>query len=360
MNGDVLVTGVTGFIGRDVARRLIARGRRVIALARARDGQPARERVVRALPGVEGAVEVVDADLARPGCGLADAAVRRLRERVATVIHCAGDTAFHPAAPEAFRAGHVDGPRDLLERLHGGRLVRWGHLSTAYVCGRRTGTVLETEGDVGQAFRNPYERAKLDAEIAVKSAGHRLGVDVRVFRPSIVVGDAPETSGGGPSLLLFGLIRLAAVLAPLARAGDLRVRVPLPPGGRFNIVPLPYVAEAVVTLSEHPGAAGQTFHLALPDAPSNREMLGWVTERFGLRGVTLLDPRAEAPDGPTALERTIERLLAGYREYLAQDVRFDDRNARRILDPAGVPRPTLSAATFNGLIDQALQAPVPG
>src|SRR5207245_11588660 len=134
-------------------------------------------------------------------------------ERVETVVHCAGDASFFPDTAEAFRAGHVNGPRELLERLHGGRLRRWGHLSTAYVCGRRTGTILESEGHVGQTFRNPYERVKLESETVIRAVGSRLAVDVRIFRPGVVLGDAPQTTGGDPSLLFFGLIRVAAALA---------------------------------------------------------------------------------------------------------------------------------------------------
>jgi thioester reductase-like protein len=333
----------------------VARGRHVVALARGRDGEGAQARATRALAlQGEGLVEVVEGDLAEPRCGLDDATIRRLRDRIETLVHCAGDPAFFPAAPATYRAGHVDGPCELLERLHGGRLARWAHLSTAYVCGRRRGTVLEGEGDVGQEFRNPYERVKLEAEGALRAAGARLGVDVRVFRPSIVVGDAPETSGGGPSLLVFGLIRLAAALASPASRVDLRVRVPLPPHGRFNVVPLPYVADAIVALAEHPDATGQTFHLVVSDPPTNREVVRHIARRFGLEGVTLIDPRATPFDAPTALERTIARILAGYRDYLAQDVRFDDRNARRLLAGAGVDQPGLSAETIDRLIDQAV------
>ncbi len=49
-------------------------------------------------------------------------------------------------------------------------------------------------------------------------------------------------------------------------------------------------------------------------------------------------------------------MLEGYREYVTQDVRFDDTNARRLLDVAGVPRPSLSAAAFRRLVEQALTA----
>ena len=145
---DVLVTGVTGFVGREVARHLLASGRSLIALARAREGVPAAARVAAALgiPSRDRRVSVVEGDLAAPDCGVDLAGWQRMRASVETVIHCAGDTAFAPLRLEPFEAAHVTGPRHLLERLALGGLRRWIHVSTAYVCGRRTGVILESEG----------------------------------------------------------------------------------------------------------------------------------------------------------------------------------------------------------------------
>jgi len=351
----VLVTGVTGFIGREVARRLCVGGRSVVALARPRADDTPTARVARAVGPVSARrIEVVEGDLGAPGCGLSRAAARRLRDRIGTVIHCAGDTTFFPEAIAPFRAAHVEGPRLLLERLSGGRLRHFAHLSTAYVCGARSGTVLESEGDVGQRFHNPYERAKLESEVAIREAGRRRGVGVRIFRPSVVVGPAPETSGGSPSRLLFDLIRLARALAQAPGGSEVGVRIAMAPAGHFNIVPVEYVADAAVLLAEHPDAADQTFHLTVPDPPSNAVMLARITGRLGLQGVSLVDPCTGPLAAPSPLERKVERMLAGYRDYLSRDLRFDDSNARRLLDACGLPRPVLSAETFDRLVEAAL------
>ena len=234
----VLVTGATGFIGRQVVRQLLAARRSVVALARGRDGATASERVVTALGRLPAAAEldVVEGDLAAPECGLVRKDWQRLRATVETVINCAGDTRFEPEAMEPYVAGHIHGPLWLLEGLAGGQLTRWAHLSTAFVCGRRSGTILEREGDVGQVFNNAYERVKLEAERAVRAAGARCGVDVRIFRPSIVVGAAPATAGGNPSNLFFGFIRMLAALAQLPDGAALRVAAtpsaPTAPAGR--------------------------------------------------------------------------------------------------------------------------------
>ncbi len=272
----ILLTGATGFIGREVARRLLAAGRPVVALARGKEDEPAPDRVAQALGfAPDGArLDVVEGDLSLPGCGLGESDWRRLRANVETVIHCAGETTFFPEDMASFRQGHIDGPLDLLHGLRGGRLRRWGHLSTAYVCGKRTGRVLEREGDLGQEFHNPYERVKLEAEIALRR-GARLGLDVRVLRPSIVVGAAPATTGATPSNLFFDFIRMAARLARLADGAPVPLRIEAAPGAPFNLVPVEYVATAVVALAEHPRGAGETVHLVVSDPPTPRGDAGY-------------------------------------------------------------------------------------
>jgi len=355
----VLVTGSTGFIGREVVRRLLAADRCVLALARGRAGEPVPDRVAAAVGLVPDGrrLGVVEADLSLPGCGLAESDWKRLRESVETVIHCAGETTFLPGDMPSFRRGHIDGPLDLLHGLRGGRLRRWAHLSTAYVCGRRCGGVLESEGDVGQDFHNPYERVKLEVELALRRAGARLAMDIRVFRPSIVVGTAPATPGGNPANLFFEFIRMLAALAELANGSEVPLRIRAAPRAGFNIVPVEYVAAAAVALAEHPDGAGETFHLVVSNAPSQAAMLDMITRCFGLKGVSLVDARTEELAKPSPLERRVGRMLSGYREYLEQDVRFDDTTCRRLLDRCEVPPAVLSPEAVHRLIDQAVVTP---
>jgi nucleoside-diphosphate-sugar epimerase len=355
----VLVTGATGFIGRQVLRHLLAANRSVIAIARPREDLPAYSRVVRAVGHLPDRhqLEVVEADLTHPHHGLTSVVLRRLRDIVETVIHCAGDTAFFPADMNQFRAGHIDGPLALLAALQSGRLRRWGHLSTAYVCGKRSGIVLEDEGDVGQDFHNPYERVKLDAETSMRAVGDRFGIDVRIFRPSAVVGPAPETAGGQPSNLFFIFIRMMETLARLSHRFAVRLRIEGAPLARFNIVPVEYVARALVALMEHPDGAGKTFHLVVSKAPVQEAMLAMIADYFGLPGLSIVDACRTPLTKPSALERQVARLQAPYREYFTQDVHFDDRMTRALLDRLGLPRPTLDAQEIRRLIDQALLWP---
>jgi len=350
----ILVTGATGFVGREVVHRLLRARREIAVLVRSKDGASGTERVGQALGAPVDGLTTVEGDLGEPACGLAPADLRWLRATVETVLHCAGDTTFAPDAPGPYRAVHVDGPRALLEMLASGRLRRWAQVSTAFVCGRRSGTALEVEGDVGQTFHNVYERVKLEAELVLRAAGLRHGIDVRVFRPGIVIGRAPSTAGGHPSNVLFGFIRLAATLARMAGGGRVRVRIEGAPRAPFNLVPVEHVARALPALAEHPAGAGRTFHLVASDPPTQAEMLATIAERLGIEGLALIDARRERLTAPSALERRMSRMLGGYRDYLMQDVRFDDANTRALLATGAAWRTRLTREVVHALIDLAL------
>jgi HAD superfamily hydrolase (TIGR01490 family) len=76
-------------------------------------------------------VDVLEGDLS---------AVPPLPEGLDAVVHCAGDVSFDPPVDEGFRT-NVLGTRDLLARLDPG--VHYVHISTAYVAGRRRGSIPE-------------------------------------------------------------------------------------------------------------------------------------------------------------------------------------------------------------------------
>jgi HAD superfamily hydrolase (TIGR01490 family) len=148
----VLVTGVTGFVGQALLHRLLSDvpEATVSVLVRPRGSTRGADRMRSLLAkpifaaaaeragGVDALlqtrVRVVEGDMAD---------VPPLPADLTAVVHCAGDVSFDPPVDTAF-VTNVVGTRDLLRRVgEVGDCVHYVHVSTAYVAGRRRGTILE-------------------------------------------------------------------------------------------------------------------------------------------------------------------------------------------------------------------------
>ena len=71
------------------------------------------------------------------------------------------------------------------------RLGRVAHVSTAFVAGKRTGRILESDLEHNSGFQNGYQQSKYEAELLIRR--YRELVPLVVFRPSVVL-DANEPS----------------------------------------------------------------------------------------------------------------------------------------------------------------------
>lgn len=151
-NQHVLLTGVTGFVGEALLQLMLAEvpGVRLTVLVRGKGstsgtartasllGKPIFADVVEAAGGVEALmaarVAVLEGDLYD---------LPPLPTDLDAIVHCAGDVSFDPPVDEGFRT-NVLGARQLLDRVReAGDNIHYVHISTAYVAGRRRGSILE-------------------------------------------------------------------------------------------------------------------------------------------------------------------------------------------------------------------------
>jgi thioester reductase-like protein len=340
MRTPVFLTGATGFLGMEVLARLLEAGDRdVHALVRAGSKEAAQERldgVLRKLwrdpAPYRGRVHAVAGDLTEPGLGIDPVERHTLAEDVGAVLHCAASISFDLPLEEA-RAINVEGTREVIglarEAKTLGRLERFLHVSTAYVAGAYPGTFRERQLVAGQQFRNTYEQTKLEAEQIVAEAGDLSPV---VARPSIVMGESD--TGWTPAFnVLYWPLR--------AFSRGLFDKVPADPTGRVDVVPVDYVADAIVHLLDR-SEAGVFNLVAGREAPTVAELIEIGSRRFG-RPVPELVP----PGSPTAL-----RDGEVYVPYFDMQVVFDDARARAVLGPEGIRVPRL-ADYFSTLIDYA-------
>jgi dihydroflavonol-4-reductase len=167
-----LVTGVTGFVGWHVGRKLLDRGWRVRGLVR----DPGR---IRELDGIERALgDLRDRDsLARAveGCGV--------------VFHVAADYRLWTREPEEMFRSNVDGTRNLLAAAKSAGVERVVYTSTVGCISVPSGGLGDEQAEaVLETMAGPYKRSKFLAErVAVECAAD--GLDVVIVNPTAPVGD---------------------------------------------------------------------------------------------------------------------------------------------------------------------------
>lgn len=143
----VLLTGVTGFVGKVVLERIASQAEilgvdEVIVVVRPRKGTSAKARVKKvlrspafdALPtGWSAMVDVVEGDLSETRWGLSEEAFDAVAQRVTHILHCAASVSFDLPVGEA-AAANIDGALNVLELAkRSRRLVCMVAVSTAYV-----------------------------------------------------------------------------------------------------------------------------------------------------------------------------------------------------------------------------------
>ena len=338
----LLLTGATGFVGMEVLARFLERtDRRIYALVRAANAEEADRRVRATMAKLfdredayAGRVVAVPGDIEAEGLGLREEEREEVARAVGDIIHCAASVSF--ALPlEESRAINVAGTGRMLEfaelcRDRGG-LGRFAYVSTAYVAGTHAGEFREDQLEVGQKFRNPYERSKFEAERLVRSYRDRLRI--QIFRPSIVVGE--RGTGWTTSFNV-----LYAPLKAFAR-GEYRA-LPVRRSAPVDVVPVDYVADALFELSSHPlDGEDETYHLV---AGGRAATVGRLIELSA--GYFRRRPPHSVP--PVLYERLVHpvavRTSSGKRRealeksevffpYFSMRVRYDDRRARERLKP---------------------------
>lgn len=174
----VLLTGGTGFLGKNVARHLAAAGHGLRVLARGTSN----------LEGLPKDVEIARGDVtdaaslleAARGCG--------------AVMHMAAMVKMWTPEPERFDAVNVGGFRNALQaaKVAGARLV----YTSSFIAVGPTGSapVDETHVHAGDRYRNAYERTKAAADRLAREAA-AAGDDVVMLYPGVVYGPGDMTDG---------------------------------------------------------------------------------------------------------------------------------------------------------------------
>ncbi len=224
----ILVTGATGFVGNNVTRMLVERGRKVRLLIRGTSNR-------RPLEGLD--VQTVEGDV----CD-ADS-VRRACQGVTGVIHAAGYVQLGRFYMDLHRRVNVDGTRNVARaaREVGARMI---HVSSSDALGGQAmDTVIDEETPLAPLVQCAYVITKREAEQAVM-AEQSEDLEAVIVNPSLMLGPWDWKPTSGRMLLAVG--NGNALVAPR---------------GYFSVADVRDVAAAILTALER-GVGGQRYILA--------------------------------------------------------------------------------------------------
>jgi NAD(P)-dependent dehydrogenase (short-subunit alcohol dehydrogenase family) len=316
-----LVTGGTGFVGRHLVDRLVARGGTVHLLVLPSEEELFDELSVRWLDG-PGHVGALAGDVTRPWLDLDDADLASISD-VDHIFHLATLRDFE-ADPVRIRRVNVDGTRNVIETAERVRARRLHHVSTIGVAGRYPGRFAESMLREGRGLDNAYYRTKHRAERLLHSD---CGVPWRVYRPGMVVGH----SQSGETLRADGLYHLFPAVKRLAG-------LPLPQGlpllgvdgGRVHVVPVDYVADAIDAIAHADGLDYQTFHLVDREPPTFGEALDAVSRAAG------------GPSFPVRIDARATRVIPGSVRTLFGALPPVHKTRNAVLHGLGIPKQPLA------------------
>ncbi|NOX55328.1 MAG: NAD-dependent epimerase/dehydratase family protein [Planctomycetes bacterium] len=341
----VLITGATGFLGRNLLDRLLQVSPDDTYLLLVRS-HAAERRIRRRYPLMEDdQLRIVYGDLRDDRLGLSSSDRRRLCRTVDEIWHVAGSTSFHRSDAALLRETNVNGTRyliDLAQQCRHGPPIYF--VSTFYVCGITAGSVEEDGLPPCGRFRNAYERTKWEAEKVLRVW---RGPFV-VFRPSIVLGHSQTLDPQGERRMMYGYLLGVAcgvhkhlkthgqsLWAHLQRPEASPLRVSLRMIGnnqtRKNFVCVDDVVRILVAVARRagPAALGRTFHIVNPKTMVGTAIGRALERALNVKGIRYVGDRVERP---SELERSVLRWTRPFVPYtIHSDPPASMENAEQLL-----------------------------
>ncbi|MFO1226520.1 SDR family oxidoreductase [Roseateles sp.] len=251
------VTGATGFIGKRLVKKLLARrGSTVYFLMR--ESSQAKLPDLLSYWGVNKTRAIpVFGDLTGKKLGVAPDVIKSLKGNIDHLYHLAA--VYDLGADEESQvAANIDGTRSMIEFAQAIDAGHVHHVSSIAAAGLYEGVFREDMFDEAENLDHPYFMTKHESEKLVRSSCKQPWT---VYRPALVVGDSHTGEMDkidGPYYFFKLIQRMRQILPPWMPSVGLE-------GGRINIVPVDFVVDALDAISHKVDKSQGCYHLVDPE-----------------------------------------------------------------------------------------------
>jgi amino acid adenylation domain-containing protein/thioester reductase-like protein len=270
--GQVFLTGATGFVGAYLLHRLLSMPtvKKVACLARGRGHLTANDRIQKALEKYDlwdGRLErtqkimTLDGDLTDVTLGLGEERVTWLSNWASVIFHI-GARVNWCEPYDALYEPNVVGTQNIIRLTTLGRRKALHYVSSIDAWSV-TGLVNKTKQVFEDAplkthlgslpYDMGYAQSQWVADEMVQRARAR-GLPATIYRPGFVIGDGPRGYGNADDFfarLIMGCIRTS--------------RFPYLPHQRLEYVTVEYVSSAILHIASKTDSLGRSYHLVSPD-----------------------------------------------------------------------------------------------
>ncbi|MGO1502042.1 MAG: SDR family oxidoreductase [Marinobacter sp.] len=342
------LTGGTGFIGRFLVEKLLARGGTVHVLVR--EQSQGKLDALRERWGVdESRVKAVVGDLTSKDLGIDAKTLEALTGNVDHFFHLAAVYDMS-ADEEAQQATNIEGTRAAVKAAGAMEAKHFHHVSSIAAAGMFKGTFREDMFEEAEKLDHPYFMTKHESEKVVRE---ECTVPFRIYRPGMVIGH----SATGEMDKVDGPYYFFKMIQKIRRTLPQWVPTIGIEGGRLNIVPVDFVVDALDHIAHLDGEDGNCFHLVDSDPYKVGEILNIFSEaghapkmamRIDARMFGFIPPfiRQSLKNLPPVKRLTgsvledmgIPRSVLSFINY---PTRFDARETERVLKGTGIEVPRL-------------------
>jgi nucleoside-diphosphate-sugar epimerase len=262
MDNGYFFTGFPGFICNQLIREVLKKNDLkgviyVLVLQGMMDKARKERQVILSELGLsEESFIIIGGDITKPSLFNSEDTKKQIIDKVTHVFHLAAiyDLAVPRDIAYMINVNGTNNVNNWVRDLT--HLKRYVYFSTAYVVGKREGTLYETELIRPTSFKNHYEETKYEAEVLVEKL--KREIPITIIRPGIVKGHSQtgETiKFDGPYFMMNFLERLKFFpLLPRLGKGEAYV----------NLVPIDYIIQATTYLGFSENGVRKTYHLTDP------------------------------------------------------------------------------------------------